>query len=88
MTENVPKPAPLRIIAAIILGIFAGFFIFFAVSLLIGMINDILGTSFSMSMRFNEDIWSAVLLAIIIIACTAGVVWLVYKTPPTQEAEE
>ena len=45
MTDNVPKPAPLRIVAGVILGIFAGFFIFFAISLLVGMINDILGTS-------------------------------------------
>ena len=88
MTDNVPNPAPLRIIAGVILGIFAGFFIFFAISLLIGMINDILGTSLTMSMKFNEDIWSAVLLAVIIIACTAGVLWLIYKTPPTPESED
>lgn len=88
MTENVPKPAPLRIVAGLILGIFAGFIIFFVISLLIGLINDILGTSLSMSMRFNEDIWSAILLVVIIIACTAGVLWLVYKTPPTPESEE
>ena len=79
MTDNVPKPAPLRIVAGVILGIFAGFFIFFAISLLIGMINDILGTSLSMSTKFNEDIWSAVLLVVIIIACTAGVLWLSIK---------
>ncbi len=88
MTDNLPKPAPLRIVAGVILGIFAGFFIFFAISLLIGMINDLLGTSLSMSTRFNEDIWSAVLLVVIIIACTAGVLWLVYKTPPTPESED
>jgi hypothetical protein len=88
MTDNLPKPAPLRIVAGVILGIFAGFFIFFAISLLIGMMNDLLGTSLSMSTRFNEDIWSAVLLVVIIIACTAGVLWLVYKTPPTPESED
>ena len=86
MTADIPKPAPIRIIAGVILGIFAGFIIFFAISLIIGMINDLMGTSLSMSMRFNEDIWSAVLLIIIIIACTAGVVWMVYKTPPTPES--
>ena len=88
MTDNVPKPAPLRIVAGVILGIFAGFFIFFAISLLVGMINDILGTSLSMSMKFNEDIWSAVLLVVIIILCTAGLLWLIYKTPPTPESED
>jgi hypothetical protein len=88
MTDNVPKPAPLRIIAGVILGVFAGFFIFFAISLLIGMINNLIGTSLSMSMKFNEDIWSAVFLVVIIIACTAGVLWLIYKTPPTPESEE
>jgi hypothetical protein len=88
MTENVPKPAALRIVAGVILGIFAGFFIFFAISLLVGMINDILGTSLSMSTKFNEDIWSAVLLVVIIIACTAGLLWLIYKTPPTPESED
>jgi uncharacterized BrkB/YihY/UPF0761 family membrane protein len=88
MTDNVPKPAPLRIVAGVILGIFAGFFIFFAISLLIGMINDLLGTSLSMSTKFDEDIWSAVLLVVIIIACTAGIIWLIYKTPPTPEPED
>jgi membrane protein DedA with SNARE-associated domain len=52
------------------------------------MINDLLGTSLSMSMKFNEDIWSAVLLVVIIIACTAGLLWLIYKTPPTSESED
>ena len=88
MTDDVPNPAPLRIVAGVILGIFAGFIIFFAVSLLIGIVNDLLGTTLSMSTRFNENIWSAVLLAVIIIACTAGVLWQVYKTPPTPESEE
>ena len=88
MTDNVLKPAPLRIVAGVILGIFVGFFIFFAISLLIGMINDLLGTSLSMSMKFSEDIWSVVILAVIIIACTAGVLWLIYKTPPTSELED
>ena len=88
MTDNVPKPAPLRIVAGIILGIFAGFFIFFAISLLVGMINDILGTSLSMSTKFNEDIWSAVLLVVIIIVCTAGLLWLIYNTPPTPDSED
>jgi hypothetical protein len=88
MTDDIPKPAPLRIIAGVILGIFAGFIIFFAISLLIGMINNLLGTSLSMSTRFNEDIWSAVLLVVIIVACTAGILWLEYKTPPTQESDE
>jgi hypothetical protein len=87
MTDNVPKPAPLRIVAGVILGIFAGFFIFFAISLLIGLINDILGTSLSVSMKFNEDIWSAILFLVIVIACTAGILWLIYKTPPTPEEE-
>ncbi len=88
MTDNVPKPAPLRIVAGIILGIFSGLIIFFAISLLIGMINNLIGTSLSMSTRFSEDIWSAVLLVVIIIACTTGVLWLVYKTPPTPESED
>ncbi|MEI6293224.1 MAG: hypothetical protein WCP36_06055 [Methanomicrobiales archaeon] len=88
MTDTIPKPAPLRIVAGVILGIFAGFFIFFAISLLIGMINNMLGTSLSMSMKFNEDIWSAVLLVVIVIACTAGVLRLIFKTPPTLESED
>jgi biotin transporter BioY len=87
MTENIPKPAPLRIVAALILGIFGGFLIFFIFALLIGLINDLLKTSLTINTNL-QDIWSVILLVVIIVICTAGMLWLVYKTPPTPESED
>jgi hypothetical protein len=83
MTENAPKPAALRIVAAVILGIFVGLFLFFGLALVIGAFNDTMGMNIPVSTQVTENVISAVLLACIIITCVAVFCWKVYTTPPT-----
>jgi uncharacterized BrkB/YihY/UPF0761 family membrane protein len=83
MTENAPKPAVLRIVAAFILGIFVGLFLFFGLALVIGAFNDTMGTNIPVSTQVTENVISAILLIVIIIACVAFFCWKVYTSPPT-----
>ncbi|HUU75935.1 MAG TPA: hypothetical protein VMW63_07570 [Methanoregulaceae archaeon] len=89
MAEKSQNPSVLRLTAAVILGIFVGFFLFFVVALVIGVFNDMAGMNVTVSTDIAENIGSAILLAVLIILCTAGFVWKVYTTPPsTEETEE
>jgi magnesium-transporting ATPase (P-type) len=83
MTENAPKPAVLRIVAAVILGIFVGLFLFFGLALVIGAFNNTMGTNIPISTQVTENVISAILLIVIIIACVAFFCWKVYTSPPT-----
>jgi hypothetical protein len=83
MTENAPKPAVLRIVAAVILGIFVGLFLFFGLALVIGAFNNTMGMNIPVSTQVTDNALSAVLLAGIIITCVAVFCWKVYTTPPT-----
>jgi hypothetical protein len=83
MPDNAPKPAALRIVAAVILGIFVGFFIFFGLALIIGAFNNTMGTNIPVSTQVAEDAISAVLLVVIIIACVGFFCWKVWTSPPT-----
>ncbi len=86
MAENTSNPSALRIVAAVILGIFVGFFIFFGIALVIGAFNDMTGLNIVVSTNVNlaENIISAVVLAVIIIICIGLFVWKVYTTPPSE----
>ncbi len=93
MAENTSNPSALRIVAAVILGIFVGFFIFFGIALVIGAFNDMTGLNIVVSTNVNlaENVISAILLAVIIIICIGLFVWKVYTTPPSEpgpDAEE
>ena len=83
MTEKAPKPAVLRIVAAVILGIFVGLFLFFGLALVIGAFNDTMGMNIPVSTQVTENVISAVLLVGIIITCVAVFCWKVWTTPPT-----
>jgi len=83
MTENAPKPSALRIAAAVILGIFVGFFLFFGIALVIGAFNTTMGMNIPVNTQFTENAISAVLLVVIIFACVAVFCWKVWTTPPT-----
>jgi hypothetical protein len=87
MSENTIKPSPLRLAAAVILGIVVGFFLFLIITLGIGLFNDMLGTALPVSTNFAENIYSAVILVVLLLVCIGGCVWLVWKTPPTPEEE-
>lgn len=83
MAETAEKPNALRLIAAVILGIFVGFLLFLGVALVIGAFNDLAGTGITVSTNIAENILSAILLVVLIILCTAGFIWKVYSTPPS-----
>ena len=80
MTENAPKPAVLRIVAAVILGIFVGLFLFFGLALVIGLFNDTTGMNIPVSTNVTENVISAILLVAIIITCVAVFCWKVYTS--------
>lgn len=76
----------LRIIAAVIAGIFVGFFLFFVVALILGMFTE--STGFSVSTDFSGNAFSAVLLAGLILLCTGAFVWKVWTSPTAEETGE
>ena len=82
------KPDPLRVAAAVILGIITGGIIFLCVTLFIGMLNDMAHMNISVSTNVVENIFSAVLLAVLIVACVAGFYQKVAATPPSEPVEE
>ena len=83
MSENAAKPAAIRVVAAVILGIFVGLFLFFGLALVIGAFNDTMGTNIPVSTQVTENVISAILLIVIIIICVAVFCRMVYTTPPT-----
>jgi hypothetical protein len=80
MVENTSRPSILRIIAAIFLGIIVGFFVFFAITLVLGALD------IPVSMQFATNIYSAFLLIISLAVCIGGFLWLVWTNPPTEPA--
>ncbi len=85
MTENTIKPGPLRVAAAIILGCVVGFILFFIIALGIGFVNDRMGMNIPVNLLFAENIWSAVLLVVLMAASIIYFCWKVWTTPPTEE---
>jgi hypothetical protein len=81
------RPSPIRVIAAVLLGFFGGFFLFLIVALVIGGVNDMLGTEIPVNLLIAENIYSAVTLVVIIGLCIGGALWLVWRTPPSEPEE-
>jgi hypothetical protein len=85
MDENrTQRPSLIRVIAAILLGFFGGFFLFLIVALVIGGVNAMLGLQIPIDLLIAENIYSAVTLVVIIGLCIAGALWLVWRTPPSE----
>jgi len=85
MARNYSRPSLLRIVAAVLLGIVVGFFVFLGMALILGALD------IPVSMQFAENILSAVLLIISLAVCIGGFLWLVWTNPPIEtegEAEE
>lgn len=82
MDEKTSSPGLLRIAAAILLGIVVGFFVFLAISLVLGVLN------IPVSLQFAENILSAALLVLSLTICTGIFLWLVWTTPPTESGTE
>src|SRR5208337_186206 len=85
MTENAKKPGPLRVAAAIILGCVVGFILFFIIALGIGFVNDRMAMNIPVNLLFAENIWSAVLLVVLMAASIIYFCWKVWTTLPIEE---
>ncbi|HOX34810.1 MAG TPA: hypothetical protein P5217_03705 [Methanoregulaceae archaeon] len=79
---------PLRIIAAIILGIITGGILFLIVALGIGVVNDAVHMNISVPMNVAENVFSAALLVLFIGLCIAFFYWKVATTPPSAPEPE
>jgi len=79
---------PLRIIAAIILGIITGGILFLIVALGIGVVNDVVHMNISVPMNVAENVFSAALLVLFIGLCIAFFYWRVATTPPSEPEPE
>ncbi|MBP2132995.1 site-specific recombinase [Methanomicrobium sp. W14] len=76
---------PLRVAAALILGVVTGVIGFFIVALVLGMIEDMSGFSFGISLDIADNILSAIVLVIFIIAGLLFFYWKVSTVPPSKE---
>jgi hypothetical protein len=56
--------------------------------MLIGIFNDMVHMNISFSTNVAENIFSAILLAVLIIACVAGFYRKVVTTPPSEPEQE
>ena len=88
MTGQSQNSNPLRLIAAVMLGIMVGTILFFVVALFIGTFNDLSGMQLSVSTNFAENVWSLILLVVLNIVCIAGFCWMVRTTPPSEPEPE
>jgi len=88
MIEQSQNSNPLRLIAAVLLGIIVGTILFFVVALFIGSFNDLAGMHLSVSTNVKENIWSLVLLIVLNVVCIAGFCWMVRTTPPSEPDTE
>ncbi|MBN2733300.1 MAG: hypothetical protein JXQ82_00365 [Methanomicrobiaceae archaeon] len=87
MSEKI-KNNPLRVIAALILGVVIGVIGFFIVALILGLIEDMSGFATGITANFSENIVSAVLLLIFVIAGAGFFYWKVSTTPPSKEPSD
>lgn len=88
MTEKPSQPNILRYIAAVILGCIVGAILFLVVALFIGYFNDMAHMKIPINMMVAENIFSAALLAVLVIISVGFFCWKVRTTPPTQEETE
>ena len=85
MTANLD---PLRVTAAVLLGIITGGILFLVIAMLIGIFNDMAHMNISVTTNIAENIFSAILLAVLIIVCVAGFYRKVATTLPTEPKAE
>jgi hypothetical protein len=81
MSKKEKSPGMLRIAAAIILGCIVGSVIFLIIALGIGVINDRMGMQIPVNLLIGENLFSAILLVLLILISCAGFCWQVWKTP-------
>jgi uncharacterized membrane protein len=84
MVQITAKQDPLRLAAAVILGIVTGSILFLIIALVIGAFNDMTHMNISVTTNVAENIFSLVLLVVLIVGCVAGFWWKVVTTPPSE----
>jgi hypothetical protein len=85
MVENrSQRPSLIRVLAAVLVGFFGGFFLFLIVALVIGGVNNMLGTEIPINLLIAENIYSVIALIIIIGLCIGGALWMVWRNPPLE----
>ena len=80
MTRPSNQPAILRLAAAVILGCITGAILFLIIALGIGMINDRMQMNIPINLLVAENIFSAILLAVLIVASIVCFCRMVRKT--------
>jgi hypothetical protein len=88
MVQMTGNQDPLRLAAAVILGIVTGSILFFIIALGIGAFNDMTHMNISVTTNVAENVFSLVLLVVLIVVCVAGFSWKVATTPPSETAPE
>lgn len=88
MTEERKQPEPLRIVSAILLGCITGVIFFLIFALGIGVINDKMHMNIPLNLLIAENILSAVVLAVFIIACITFFLRAVWNTPASMPENE
>ena len=78
------KPTWLRIAAAIILGGVVGGILFFIATLVIGVINNLMGMVIPINMQIAENVLSLGLLILLMGLSIAYFWWKVETTPPSE----
>ena len=84
MGEKMAKPTWLRIAAAIILGGVVGGILFFIATLVIGVINNLMGMVIPINMQIAENVLSLGLLILLMGLSIAYFWWKVETTPPSE----
>jgi hypothetical protein len=84
MDETTGKPTWLRIAAAGILGCVTGGILFLVAAIIIGTVNNLMGMTIPINLRIAENIWSPLLLILLIGFSIAGFWWKVETTPPSE----
>ena len=75
----------LRLAAAVILGGITGTILFLIVAMGIGVVNDKMGMQIPVNLLIAENIFSAILLILLILICIAGFCWQVWNTPSSEK---
>ena len=84
-TKKYTTPSPLRLAAAVFLGLIVGFILFLVAALFIGMFNKSMNMNIPVGMDVAENILSALLVIIFVGGSIVGFCWKVWITPPTEE---
>jgi len=82
------QPDPLRVAAAVILGLITGSILFLIAALLIGILNDMACVNIPITTFVAENIFSAILLVVLIIVCVAAFYRKVASTPPSEPGQD